>query len=781
MLVDCEDYSPAGAGLRNVPRVGGCARLLSIPFRRVGINGLYLHVEYPLAALSGLSRVYAVQMQAPEVLGGYGWRNDTCVLRQALRAPWGRGPLHPVSRQVLEVLSGSCVLPRYKISAAHLRHVSPREVKEMVQRHPGRLPRLGCLNHIMGAWGADLAESTFCTIAVYLLLLPDQHYSMLAGSCLWHEPGTPAAWLTVAKEVTVALKSLQHVVALDLTPLFELEVLLNRGFGAVDWAQERRNRTTELQVTLHPPEMIYREARTLFMTGRVAGRKPPTLEWEEFWARRWEWAAAGAVHSQYEEDGQYIPRDRDYRTKWHALSGMPNLRLQHWLGRRPETRAWPSTKFEWAKQRAIYGVDLTNYVLATYAFSGVEDTLPESCPLGSHTNEETIRQRVSVTVAGKSPFCLDFDDFNSQHSTTSMQAVLQAYLDVYRDELSLGQRAAGLWIVDALGRMIIHEPDSSCTYRAAGTLLSGWRLTTFVNTVLNYIYVHIAGKGLAVPTLHSGDDVLVGVDSYWQARALTTNLEAMGCRLQARKCFLGGLCEFLRVDHLHKSGGGGQYLARAVATVVHAPVETGRPFMLRAVLQAVGDRVEEVRRRQGDATVLATLELALLENVARIWGTTTAFLTQVMSAHKCVGGLAEGRAAPINVRYAPVTEITGGQAATSHVAPGAYAYAWELCSSLLCREAFMQVARQAARALELVAGRTRVSLTAQPLPKWIPEPAVLRERYGCKRTAAGFSPIKLLAGLGLPVRALRHDTRDLMAYYRQYPADSRLDWMAVTV
>lgn len=774
-------YHPAWAGSRFWTMGRGSFVGIGVPMRRIGITAVYMSIDYPLAALRDRARSVIVEVQAPGTLPVCGSCSDGCLVSIALESEYGRKYSNTVCKRTLHILKGTVRLPVYQVSQSHLRHVTPEEVRRVVSAHPGRLARLAALNLIVEGWGDDLAESTFCTMALYLLLLPEDIYCMLRPARIWTSQLTPVEWIKSAKLVSVRLKSIQHSVMWDLTPLFEMDVLINRGYGTVDWEAEKANRTINIRTTNHTYTEIYRAAHSLFTTACNEGRLPRKIEWSDFWARRWEWAAAGAVHSQHREDQKYIHRERVKRTKWHTLSAMSTVGFDHWSSRKPATLAWPSTKYEWGKQRAIYGVDLTNYVLATYGFCGAEDVLPACCPLGSNVNEETIRKLVKTTVANKAPYCLDFDDFNSQHSTSSMRAVLDAYLAAFNRHLTQEQVEAGMWVSAALEDMrIMLGPNASEYYRARGTLLSGWRLTTFVNTVLNYIYVHIAAVGLDTPTLHSGDDVLVGVDTFAQSRAIEDRLRERGCRLQPSKCFLNGLCEFLRVDHSAGGGDGGQYLTRAVSTLTHAPIESGKPYMLRAVLLAAVTRWNEVRRRHADVPVLDSLQTVQLARIAGLWRKRPETLNEIIAAHKCVGGLSEAPDAAVNKQYIQIPLQRGGQAANASVAPGAYSYAWDLCHDLLVENEFRTVAAQANKALELVTGETTYDIAAQDLPKWLRYPEILRAKYGCKRASSGFASIKLLAGLGLPVRSLRNTTTEAVAYYLQYPASERLHWMAVT-
>lgn len=109
--------------------------------------------------------------------------------------------------------------------------------------------------------------------------------------------------------------------------------------------------------------------------GTRHGYKYPKLKLDKYVRSRWEWVPTGSVHSQYDEDQPYIASDYRHRTKFVTLNMMPAPHVRRMFQREPEIRAWASIKYEWAKQRAIYGVDLTSSVVTNYAMYRCEEAL----------------------------------------------------------------------------------------------------------------------------------------------------------------------------------------------------------------------------------------------------------------------------------------------------------------------------------------------------------------------------------------------------------------------
>ncbi len=73
-----------------------------------------------------------------------------------------------------------------------------------------------------------------------------------------------------------------------------------------------------------------------------------------------------------------------------------------------------------------------------------EEMMPSCFPIGQRANEKYVRKIISTFSDGV-PLCYDFDDFNSQHSTESMVAVIRAWQVVFGNMLSPEQRRSLEW------------------------------------------------------------------------------------------------------------------------------------------------------------------------------------------------------------------------------------------------------------------------------------------------------------------------------------------------
>jgi len=280
-------------------------------------------------------------------------------------------------------------------------------------------------------------------------------------------------------------------------------------------------------------------------------------------------------------------------------------------------------------------------------------------------------------LKNRMPFCLDFEDFNSQHSAGNMKAVIEAYLAVYSDCLSEQQIKAAQWTADSVYAQTIHDNVGTKTvYESKGTLLSGWRLTTFMNSVLNHIYTSkiAAETKNQGDSLHNGDDVLIGVRSLALPRACQRNAKKYNVRMQSAKCAVGAIAEFLRIDH--RRGGQGQYLSRAVATLVHSRIESRISTDARDLIQSMENRFSDALNRGMSLTMVANLREQYYIHQSEICGMTTEEMYIIKNAHRVVGGISEEKDATDGIL------ISSGMRSKKGVAipdlPGVNAYAREI-------------------------------------------------------------------------------------------------------
>jgi hypothetical protein len=374
---------------------------------------------------------------------------------------------------------------------------------------------------------------------------------------------------------------------------------------------------------------------------------------------------------------------------------MPKRDFAHFHNRKAECRAWRSTKYEWGKQRAIYGVDITNFVMSSFAMLGSEELVSDEFPIGPSATVSNVKLRVKEVLRNGVPFCFDFEDFNSQHKNEHMAAVLYAYIMVFRHDLSEEQIRAIEWTAAAIDETYVLDENDEW-YRTKATLMSGWRLTTFMNTILNKVYVSLADKTNSLVTLHNGDDVLAAVSKLSQVQQFMAQCTRYNVRFQTTKCYLASIAEFLRIDHKAKKGEGTQYLARGVATFVHGPTETIVPNDLRALLQSNRIRERELLERGANPQIISLFTKTIREHISRLWHIDESDIGKVLSTHQVFGGVSDVIGVQSDSYKIDMVEIAHTSSDdintdTNKVFPGAYDYAQHVCNTVVDVSMFSRV------------------------------------------------------------------------------------------
>jgi len=623
-------------------RIGDTSvRTYAVYLPALNLTALYITRDNHLPSMGNYSLIRISQIQYGPELAPYGPITNKELLNHLFyitEASMHRATEFSNIHLIKSYHQGTLEPPITKISGQHIRHLTFNELRSFEWAE--LCTQVGPTMQLIERLALSGAHESFLVgLIVWAMCLPEaqKKWWNVSGFIDWKFNGYEGFMHSIKNKFTLKLKALQNLLPLDLTPFFELEVLVNRGVGTVDWAQERRNRI-ELNVVNIDSNTIFNHAARLFKNLiRLKGR-PKRYSWDNFWATRWQWSPTGAYNSQYPEDEKFRHKEHTMRHKFYGFNAMPDYDFSHFFNRKPEMCARSSEKYEWGKNRAIYGVDNTNFIMSSFGLAGCEELLAGLFPIGVEAEARKVSRTVEQVLRDGVPYCFDFQDFNSQHSLSSMQAVLDAYLYTYKTYLELDQLRAIYWVRQSLENMYITGGDG-IRYKAEGTLLSGWRLTTFMNTILNYIYTQVITEKTPITTTHNGDDILGAVTSLKQVQQLEYNAVSKNVRFQNTKCFLGAIAEFLRVDH--RTGTGAQYLARSVATFVHGPTETVVPNDPVSILRSIYTRKQEMLSRKGNKKVINRLYQAQLKYTCDKWDLDFLDILDMENIHISLGGYSE--------------------------------------------------------------------------------------------------------------------------------------------
>ncbi len=190
-----------------------------------------------------------------------------------------------------------------------------------------------------------------------------------------------------------------------------------------------------------------------------------------------------------------------------------------------------SEKLEHGKTRALFACDTVNYLHFDAPCRAIErgwlNIHANLNPAGAGVSTEYERRAATL---GRYKVMFDYTDFNSAHSLQSQQTVIR--------EVFKGMDNAWLeWMIQSIDWMWIRRNDDTWR-KVTGTLMSGHRLTSLINTVLNAAYTRIAlGQNLypQVHVEHVGDDIVMSTNDESVLSGAVIAMLRSGLRLQVDK------------------------------------------------------------------------------------------------------------------------------------------------------------------------------------------------------------------------------------------------------
>jgi hypothetical protein len=288
---------------------------------------------------------------------------------------------------------------------------------------------------------------------------------------------------------------------------------------------------------------------------------------DEWWSRRWLWCVNGSQNNMSDRALGIVDKPRDglggQRYRRMAAEEVHDNPVYTWDG---TTNVSYSEKLECGKNRAIFACDTASYFAFSWLLGAVQQSWKNSRILldpGASGYSGLARRLLHGTSRGGVNLMLDYDDFNSHHDTETMKYVFLKTCE---------RMGAPAWYTDKLvnsfDRMYIQHRGRSL--RVLGTLMSGHRGTTYINSVLNAAYIrHALGSSYYdnILSLHTGDDVYMRLHTLGDCVNVLRKSKAAGCRMNPSKQSIGYYnAEFLRMGINPQYGVG--YICRAIPALV---------------------------------------------------------------------------------------------------------------------------------------------------------------------------------------------------------------------
>lgn len=199
--------------------------------------------------------------------------------------------------------------------------------------------------------------------------------------------------------------------------------------------------------------------------------------------------------------------------------------------------------------RALFPAHLTHYIMVSHilylAEKGAEipNTRLTAGPGAQQADHWMWRRAHDTSVH----LMLDYANFNETHTIKDMQTIILGLRDVYARHFALSPalEATIKWVVESFER-IMFEHEGNLILFTHG-LLSGWRCTTWVNSIANKAYLQVIGEQVELATgmpafveaQSGGDDVAAEASSLYDV-AMTLRIgKAMGFEFKDLKQLTG--------------------------------------------------------------------------------------------------------------------------------------------------------------------------------------------------------------------------------------------------
>lgn len=326
-----------------------------------------------------------------------------------------------------------------------------------------------------------------------------------------------------------------------------------------EWTNEQYQRDFLTAITENSKEFEF-EARKL------------TKSFQEFIDTAFEWVAPGSVGGYSAIGDEHKRAVTEILRVWHKELQESRVRLnKRGLFENPEavdklrkiileggdSTTKMATKNEVKALRALFPANIAHYIVFSYFLNALERaTIPKDTLIkGGMGKEIQLLYDWSGMAGNMSKLMYDFKNFNIQHSIEDMQTTLRAaYAFMAKGEEHREMRAACTWLMQSFSQMW-YVPNEGDKIRFTRGLLSGWRGTSWINTILNKAYVTIARYNCkrlykfdpVKMYVGAGDDVAIAGNTIHQLSCFYRVMGKVGYEATTSKQLLGtNVAEFLR-------------------------------------------------------------------------------------------------------------------------------------------------------------------------------------------------------------------------------------------
>lgn len=404
-----------------------------------------------------------------------------------------------------------------------------------------------------------------------------------------------------------------------------MNMLTGRKMYTADWlkvVEERKKDETKNFVSYDPVRCLwtraqyledFRAAMNCAYDRMYHNPKPVNVgSFVDFWKIRRNWVAKGSTVLN-----QLPPKMLKYTVSFldHMMGEIElrhnkkSLFEQHEVMDllRETTESWNATKAvpklnETGKERQLLPGTLMHYVVFSYVLYVAE------CQDQVGTTRLNVKDEDGIIFYDRKMNSMyhmlyDWANFNAQHSVEDMARVIRML-----EMIPTAPRDYGFFcraIAESFYHMWLLDPEGG-KHKLEKGLFSGWRGTTWINSVLNYVYVYVGIKCCEriyddfCPTYidHGGDDLDVGFRSAHDCFRMMKVMDAIGYEATAIKQMVDVKSEFFR--NTITDEGVFASPTRALANFVSGNWESGGAKTLSEKTTSVLDQAAKLERRGVD-------------------------------------------------------------------------------------------------------------------------------------------------------------------------------------
>lgn len=427
--------------------------------------------------------------------------------------------------------------------------------------------------------------------------------------------------------------------------LLYLHQLIGRTGSDADWDAEILDRTTPPTKKFvfdkfnnkwcdqYADKVYYSSITEVLKT--VRKRNQPLESLEDYFKRAYEWIASGSASGMgstlSKEDARMLVSERlkgneirgNKRSVAERLSYEDLVSVLKSIPIQDSKAQVKLNELGKVPGRAIYSVSFYHYLLNSYCTSIIEDGLnhPSIDLQEAGLDElETIIRRQALSKLGLVINSYDYKNFNAQHQTKHMRLVFRCIGEYYQRNY-VGDPNLDVmlevtdWVDKSFSNQWFKVPAYDEWFNCVGTLFSGVRSTTLINTLLNVAYMEgvwhsyraIFNKTPQISSLHHGDDVLAYMSGI--AESALCNEIAMKTGLVASEGKLlndYGYGEYLRMMY-YEDGQVWGSVCRSISTLVNGNWESDIHFNPEEDAKALFEQISVCIRRGYDVEAAESL------------------------------------------------------------------------------------------------------------------------------------------------------------------------------